>query len=344
MLPAIRSLSNWARETLGEELATIQQSNRPLEKVTTPSFRALQLYSRAYEHSYRRRWPITEQLLREAIDLDPEFASAHRLLAEALRGQDKIKESYQYDERAFELAPTTNERERYDIIGTHHKARARHKKAAEAFQVLADIYPDHYWAHQHLTYMLPMQGQYKEAFHHARRAAELRPQDFYSHSWVAELVVPGGGTLDEARRYVEKARHLIPDALRKGHPTTTWILLVFPAYAAWMEGDLAGVLSEIDRLKAATESPNRFRGHRAFWRITLGQLEKASELITAHYKGPCSRASIYLAWIREDDEALRELLRPCMAPLPMELPKSGVHGVWADSLLLRTGLLPPNHR
>ena len=317
----------------------IQQSNRQLEKVTTPSFRALQLYSRAYEHSYRRQWPVTEQLLREAIDLDPDFASAYLVLATALRNQDKIRESYAYDQKALELAPTTSERERYYIIGTHHMARARHRKAAEVFQVLADLYPDHYWAHQNLTFMLPMQGRYKEAFNHARRAAELRPQDFYALNQAARLVVTSGATLEETRQYVERVRQLIPDDLPKnyGH-RTQWILYEFPAYAAWMEGDLAGVLREIDRLKAIPEHPNGFRNYRAFLRITLGQLEKAAELLAAHHRRPCSQSSVFLAWIREDDEALRELLRPCMGPLPME-PKSPV---WANSLLLRTGLLPPN--
>ncbi len=338
VLPALRYLSNWARETLGEELATIQLSNQQLEKVTTPSFRALQLYSRAQAHSYRRQWPVAEQLLREAVELDPEFASAHRLLAEAMRGQDKIKESYAYDQRALELSATTNERERYDIIGTHHKARARHRKAAEAFQLLADLYPDHYWAHHHLTYMLPMQGQYKEAFHHARRAAELRPQDFYSINQAARLVVKSGGSLAEARQYVRKARELIPDDLPFGH-LAHWILYQFPAYAAWMEGDLEGVLGEIDRLKAIP--PNGYRSHRAFMHITLGQLEKAAELLAAHRSRRCSSMSIYLAWIREDDEALREFLRPCMGPLPMELPKPS-KTLFGDSLLIRTGLLPPD--
>ena len=337
VLPALRYLSNWARETLGEELATIQLSHQQLEKVTTSSFRALQLYSRAYEHKYRRQNHLAEPLLREAIALDPEFASAYQLLADVAHPKTP-EEFYAWHEKALELADRTSERERYSIIGRYHMARARHRKAADVFQLLADLYPDDYWAHQNLTFMLPMQGQYKEAFLHARRAAELRPQDFYSINQAARLVVTSGGSLAEARQYVKKARELIPDDLPFRH-LPQWILYQFPAYAAWMEDDLEGVLGEIDRLKAIP--PNGYRSVRAFTHITLGQLEKAAELLAAHRSRRCSQMSIYLAWIREDDEALREFLRPCMGPLPMELPKPSKTFV-GDRLLIRTGLLPPD--
>ena len=141
-----------------------------------------------------------------------------------------------------------------------------------------------------------MQGRYKEAFNHARRAAELRPQDFCALNQAARLVVTSGATLEETRQYVERVRQLIPDDLPKnyGH-RTQWILYEFPAYAAWMEGDLAGVLREIDRLKAIPEHPNGFRNYRAFLRITLGQLEKAAELLAAHHRRPCSQSSVFLA-------------------------------------------------
>jgi hypothetical protein len=45
ILPAVHQLSNRLRETLGEKLPAIRQSNAKLEQATTPSLRALQLYS-----------------------------------------------------------------------------------------------------------------------------------------------------------------------------------------------------------------------------------------------------------------------------------------------------------
>ncbi|MGH9531323.1 MAG: hypothetical protein ACRD2Q_02960, partial [Terriglobales bacterium] len=45
VVPALRRLSSRVRRTLGEELSVIRQSEQKLEKVTTPSARALRLYS-----------------------------------------------------------------------------------------------------------------------------------------------------------------------------------------------------------------------------------------------------------------------------------------------------------
>ena len=45
---AMRRLSNWLRAELGEALTSVEVSTERLQKVTTPSLRALQLYSQGY--------------------------------------------------------------------------------------------------------------------------------------------------------------------------------------------------------------------------------------------------------------------------------------------------------
>ena len=76
---------------------------------------------------------------------------------------------------------------------------------------------------------------------------------------------------------------------------------------------------------------------------SLGQLEKAEELFAASSrKRGCDSGSIYLAWIKEDEGTLKELLSQCMGPLPMELPVINHKYTWVDGLFLRVGLLPPN--
>src|SRR6185436_2406676 len=75
--PAIRRLSNWTRETLGERIADIQPGTEALERVTTPSLRALQLYTQAMALANQMQPGAAEQVLRQALGEDPEFASAH---------------------------------------------------------------------------------------------------------------------------------------------------------------------------------------------------------------------------------------------------------------------------
>ena len=87
--PAVRRLASRVRETLGEELSLIRLSEEKLAWVTTPSLRALRLYSEA--DAVIGRGPgsneIAEELLREAIVEDPEFASAFIHLAWARYNQ-----------------------------------------------------------------------------------------------------------------------------------------------------------------------------------------------------------------------------------------------------------------
>ena len=107
---AVRELSSWARQTLGETISQIQKSTEKLEKVTTPSLPALKLYSQAMAMSYQQSprsspgvvsegkfllpssWVTMEPLLRQAVAEDPEFASAHMWLAWTLLSQDKHAE------------------------------------------------------------------------------------------------------------------------------------------------------------------------------------------------------------------------------------------------------------
>ena len=120
VLTALRSLSNWSREILGEKLVPIRQSNEKLERVTTPFLRALQLFTKAEALIGQGESDVAEELLRQAVDIDPEFASAHIYLAHAIRNQQKPANEYlPHAERAFQLAGTTGERERYFIHGSY---------------------------------------------------------------------------------------------------------------------------------------------------------------------------------------------------------------------------------
>ena len=78
---ALGRLASGVRTTLGEALPLIAASEQRLEKVTTPSLLALQLYSRGYE-AYRGAFDksAAAELFREAIAEDPLFASAYNML------------------------------------------------------------------------------------------------------------------------------------------------------------------------------------------------------------------------------------------------------------------------
>jgi hypothetical protein len=115
--PAVRKLSNWVRESLGEAMEHIKLSNQ-LEKVTTRSLRALQLFTAADDASRHQEWAISAQLTRQALVEDPDFATAHIYLALALKNLSQ-PDWRPEAARAFTLASEVSERERYFIVGTY---------------------------------------------------------------------------------------------------------------------------------------------------------------------------------------------------------------------------------
>src|SRR5262245_21182703 len=149
--PSVRRLSNWVRESLGEALASIRQSDQELEKVTTPSLRALQLYTQGDTGQRDKGSSFAEELFRQAIFEDPDFASAHIRLAWTLYNQGKPNEEWmQSSERAFQLREQVSERERLFITGSYFLLRDQYDKSIPAFEVLAQNYPADYWGTNNL--------------------------------------------------------------------------------------------------------------------------------------------------------------------------------------------------
>src|SRR5207244_11859221 len=64
------------RKDLGESLSGIEESSRPLAKVTTASLEALQLYSQASDAVMEGKTNLAPPLLQASLQLDPDFAMA----------------------------------------------------------------------------------------------------------------------------------------------------------------------------------------------------------------------------------------------------------------------------
>ena len=132
-----------------DERLTHDQRRPEVAKVTTASFRALQLYDQAVglmDHVPIKTEPAFA-LLTEAVKLDPDFASAHILAAWALRNAGRSKEAFlPHAERAFALVDTTTNAERYFILGSYYQLKLDVEKAVSAYEALLRLNPEHYWA------------------------------------------------------------------------------------------------------------------------------------------------------------------------------------------------------
>jgi tetratricopeptide (TPR) repeat protein len=337
---ALGRLSDRVRRALGEELSLIQQTEQRLEQVTTPSLRALQLYSQADTLIVRENSAAAEELLKQAVKEDPEFASAFMHLAWALFNQGRRQEEYRpFAERAVELAEGASERERYFIRASYHQMMEEAEMAVGTYEALLRLYPDHVWGVNNLTVLLWQQGRPDEATPYQVRLAELRPKDFRVNldaAWALSTYDLGG-----ARPYLERARALASPEARKSYPEGAAFLALFAAMESSLKGQVGRAHEEVDRV--AESVPTRAGEERenvAFQvgleYLALGKLEAAQEMLSSipiNSRLPRWPEAL-VAFVREDQQALRRVL---LSPAYAQAPRTPQITAF---LLVRAGLFP----
>ena len=217
------------RSALGETMSSLERSKEALEKVTTPSLRALQMYSRAAMLLAGEAWRIqpkgtspyaaAEVLLKEATAIDPSFASAWLLLAHAVCQQNRPAAEYlPIAERALGLTAGVTAVERYFIEGFTYNRRAyRSEKmqdyaaAAKAYEGLLQLAPDHYWTLLELVPVYRQLGRFNDAERVVVHAAAVRPRSpgFAIDAAKAQL---RRGDRQLAQATIERARTLLEEA------------------------------------------------------------------------------------------------------------------------------------
>lgn len=162
-----------------------------------------------------------QELLREAIDLDPEFASAHSRLAYAIvlsmvyfdvaPDEALMDEALAVAKRALEL--DDQDANSYFIIGRVHLARREYDLAIEALQYALELNSCLAVAYCGLGNSLAYEGRLDEAIQQFESAIKLSPHDpfrwaFYSYRSLAHLF---RGEFEEAASWARNAVR-IPNA------------------------------------------------------------------------------------------------------------------------------------
>jgi tetratricopeptide (TPR) repeat protein len=263
VIEAVSAQASWIRRTLGERLPTLP-STPPYQRATTASLTALQMYSKAYDLGLQSEWAPAAKLLETAIARDPDFASAHILLAWALvnvGGQDAA--ILDAAERARQLAAGSSEGERFFIEGSYLNIRgslpgaddayARFAEATTAFEALRQIEPHHYWGSLNLQGLYRTLQRFDAAASLAVEMVAVRPNDFRTRVRAAHALL-SRGDVEAAAPHMARADELA----RVGSVTMfpqerSWIDL-FDAHRAWLAGDLEGARQVVDRVAAALDS------------------------------------------------------------------------------------------
>lgn len=175
VLPAIDALSEKLRERLGESFTSLR-ADAPLERVTTSSLRALELYSEAIRTiEYDGDEEAGIRLLEEALEEDPEFASAWRKLGVSvrnLRGSNaRLQEALT---RAYDLRDRLTPRERYLAEASYHSSVTMDfQRAIDAYERMLDLDPNDAWALNNVAILYGELGDFARDLELTERAAAL---------------------------------------------------------------------------------------------------------------------------------------------------------------------------
>ena len=327
LLPAVRHISDRLRRDLGENLERLEGSTETLERVTTSSLRALQLYSQASEwmvHDLPGS-PVAIDLLQQAVALDPYFASAHNLLAWNLLNNGQRDDAAMHFKDAFTLSSASSYRERLFIRASYFDAMSllafngfrspvfdNEKKAVAAYKELLAAYPNDYWALGNLRHLYKYTDEVACA-ELSGRQSDARPNAADTAGVAAEYYAIIGQP-DRAAVYARRATSLLPP---EGSDAALLRMLtkLLPSFPLWREGHAA----EVDHLlQDQAASWNSLSKHErdAFSNLAgniyleLGMLAKAS-IWFEKLSQPSERMSgaLLVAYYRGDRAGMERMTR-----------------------------------
>jgi serine/threonine protein kinase/thioredoxin-like negative regulator of GroEL len=172
LFDAIHRAATWIRTTVGEATQDLAEQDRRPEDTTTGSWQALQLFERARRASGQGNNEAAVLVLREAIQIDPEFAMAYAKMGDLLIALKRYQEGYVAWKQALRLTEKKQltSREQLLITGQYYEDTGDYPAAERTYRTFLVHYPDDYDGGFFLASVLDETGRSDEA---ASRFAEL---------------------------------------------------------------------------------------------------------------------------------------------------------------------------
>ncbi len=232
IVTALETVTKTIRFNLGESRATIEETQQPLERVTTKNLEALKAYSLGWLKSLEGDLDDASQLLERALELDPEFAMAHAKLATVYInfGVNQTK-TLEHLNEALRLSDRLTEIEKLYVEGWVARLRGDPDGVTRAWSLMSTLYPNEFSGQYNLgmAYWVYLE-QYKNAATAFEAATHIAGPTNRSRAFVQlSYCQMALGLFEEARSNLERAswpgKHLAlaeldvvtqryPDALR----------------------------------------------------------------------------------------------------------------------------------
>jgi putative peptide modification system cyclase len=208
ILEAVDDVLRDLREQLGESLASINDTSKPLEQVTTGDLNALRAYTLGVAARGRSDFAEAEAYFKKATDLDPQFALAYLGRASMrLTGNDN-KGALQFLELAEKNRARLTDREAMLVDAAHSLMRSSEPVLKE-WKVLAAMYPDEFRAYYNYAYFAHHDAaQYQAALEALMPALTPQNPDRGSAYYLRGVLLLSLDELDQALESFVQAESL----------------------------------------------------------------------------------------------------------------------------------------
>ena len=199
VIDSLNKATNAMREKLGESLASIKQYDAPLKTSTTNSLDALRAYSLATKSLSDGKTDEGITFLKQAADIDPNFAGAYASLAGAYNNKGQMSLAAEYAAKAFALRDRMTAREKQKITGFYYVfVTGELEKDIENLEAAKQIYPRDNVYPLNLGASYSELGKFAKAEENAREAVALDPTLFYAISNLGQYLTKQS-RFDEAK-------------------------------------------------------------------------------------------------------------------------------------------------
>jgi eukaryotic-like serine/threonine-protein kinase len=268
VLAALDNAATQVRSKLGESRSTIRKFGTPLEEATTSSLEALKAFSVGRTMKSQKSDAEAVPFLKQAVELDPNFAAAYEALAVSEGNLGETKEMIAAAMKAFELRNRVSAREKFEISAFYYITVVGDLELGEqTYKLWAQSYPRDATPWHDMGAIHMWEGQYERALGEFREAVRVDPGQTatFFHEGLCFLAM---NRLGEAKANFEQASARNYDDL----------FLHYALYeTAFLTGDQSGMREQM-KWAEKPETEDMFFSVESDTEAFYGRLGKAREL------------------------------------------------------------------
>jgi tetratricopeptide (TPR) repeat protein len=258
------------RGKLGESRADLQKYSLPLERVTTPSLKALKAYSQGIFLRNTQGDRLSLPYFQRALELDPAFAMAYSRLGAAYYGMMQFDRAAEMFRRAWALRDRVSPRERYYIESRHqHFVAANLDKALRVYLDWQAEFPGDSVPYTGAGMVYVAFGDYRQAAANFRQALERNPNAAYNYTNLAETQV-NLNSAAEARETLQRMQNRQLEEVDRY--LVAWQL-------AFLGGDAAGMQRQLAATAGTPEANDILEVYQAQTAAGQGRMKEADRHI-----------------------------------------------------------------